>query len=189
MQTLTIQMNRHTNQPDERDWSTASLRSLIDHLVGTHHAYLRKELPALETLIAVAMNQPSGASTIGEVHRLVQHLHRDLELQMRKEEAIVFPAILALEANVAPNGRPDHSQFGSLKNLAKVTAGSHDQTLRAVEEISRLTNGYTLSSDSGPGTQAICRRLAVMAADIKRHIFLENEILFPRAASLEGEVQ
>jgi regulator of cell morphogenesis and NO signaling len=188
MQTLTIQMNRHTNQPDERDWSTASLRSLIDHLVGTHHAYLRKELPALETLIVLAMSQPADGSTIGEVRGLVRLLHRDLELQMRKEEAILFPAILKLEANAEPCGEEDHSQFGSLRNLAKVTATAHEQTLRVLGELSKLTNGYTCSSSDPKALQNICRRLAALEADIQRHIFLETDVLFPRAASLEGEV-
>src|SRR5688572_20342979 len=32
----------------ERDWGTAGLAELIQHIVGTHHEYLRRELPAIE---------------------------------------------------------------------------------------------------------------------------------------------
>src|SRR5690349_9361297 len=113
MQGLTISMNRQTNQRDERDWSRGSLRSLITHIVESHHAYLRKELPALDTLLA--MNRPPDDSIFAEVHRLVRLLHRNLELQMRKEETILFPAILELEANPARAGHAGHSQFGSLR--------------------------------------------------------------------------
>jgi regulator of cell morphogenesis and NO signaling len=35
--------------PDtERDWSVAGLAELIQHIVDTHHEYLRRELPAIE---------------------------------------------------------------------------------------------------------------------------------------------
>jgi regulator of cell morphogenesis and NO signaling len=33
------------------DWRVASLRKLIRHIVSTHHAYLRVELPALDKWI------------------------------------------------------------------------------------------------------------------------------------------
>src|SRR5687767_3110687 len=30
-----------------RDWTKAPLRELIDHIVNTHHSYLKRELPAI----------------------------------------------------------------------------------------------------------------------------------------------
>src|SRR4051794_3221958 len=30
---------------DDRDWAKASLTELADHVVGTHHDFLRRELP------------------------------------------------------------------------------------------------------------------------------------------------
>ena len=36
----------------ERDWSTASLTDLCDHIEQTHHAYLKEELPRLDFLTA-----------------------------------------------------------------------------------------------------------------------------------------
>ena len=49
----------------------------------------------------------SDGSALPDLHRMIRHLRRDLELQMRKEETILFPAILELEATVAAAGQPD----------------------------------------------------------------------------------
>jgi NAD(P)-dependent dehydrogenase (short-subunit alcohol dehydrogenase family) len=46
----------------DRDWSQASLSELIGHIVSTHHAYLKTELPLLSDRLARVMKaQKSGA--------------------------------------------------------------------------------------------------------------------------------
>ena len=37
---------------DATDWRTAPLDALIDHIVGTHHVYLKANLPRIEAMIA-----------------------------------------------------------------------------------------------------------------------------------------
>jgi regulator of cell morphogenesis and NO signaling len=167
------------------DWSAAPLRSLIKHIVETHHAYLQKELPALDTLVGRIVPRGCEDSALVDLRRLIRHLRRDLELQMRKEEAILFPAILELEATVATGKQPEYSQFGSVANLSRVTAHDHANAVRTMEEIRQLTNNYTCSKDSDAGMLQLCRRLASLAPDLLRHIHLETAILFPRANNLE----
>jgi iron-sulfur cluster repair protein YtfE (RIC family) len=97
---MTIEMVRmkHHNkhQIPDPDGNAAPLRGLIKHIVETHHAYLQTELPALDKLIARLAQQCPGGAILPELHRAIKHLNRELELQMRKEETILFPAILEL---------------------------------------------------------------------------------------------
>src|SRR3954471_16285233 len=37
---------------EQRDWKTAGLDALMEHIVIRHHAYLRRELPLMEELVA-----------------------------------------------------------------------------------------------------------------------------------------
>jgi regulator of cell morphogenesis and NO signaling len=174
----TAPMERHNHPPILVDnWNSAPLRSLIRHIVETHHAFLQTELPALDKLAGKIL-QP-------ELQRIIQRLRRDLELQMRKEEAILFPAILELEATTVSHEQPGYLQFGSVANLTRVTMHDHEKAARTVEEIRQLTNDYTCAPDSEPGTSAIIPRLGILAADLKRYAFLENEILLPRVVALE----
>ena len=34
----------------QRDWNNASLESLVEHITSTHHEYVKRELPRLNTL-------------------------------------------------------------------------------------------------------------------------------------------
>ena len=186
MRRETAPMDRNDKCPmPDPDWSAVPLRNLIKHIVDTHHAYLQKELPALDNLVGRITPRGSDGSLLPDLHRLIRHLRRDLELQMRKEETILFPAILELEATVAAGGQPEYSQFGSVANLSRATAHDHDHAARSIEEIRQLTNNYTCPIDGESGAPALCRRLATLAADLLRHIHLEKDILFPRANELE----
>ena len=186
MSSETARMDRHNkhHMPDF-DWNDALLRSLIKHIVENHHAYLRTELPALDKLIRRLMQHGSDESVLPDLQRAIQHLKLDLELQMRKEESILFPAILELEATVAVGEQPQYSQFGSVANLSRATAQDHDKAVRTVDEIRQLTNNYTCAKNYEPGMPSLFRGLAALAADLHRHIHLEKDVLFPRAIDLE----
>lgn len=43
--------------PSPIDWSQVSLRLLIEHIVATHHAYVKRELPRLAVLAQKVVNR------------------------------------------------------------------------------------------------------------------------------------
>jgi regulator of cell morphogenesis and NO signaling len=173
-------------QASQSDWRSVPLRVLIKHIVETHHGYLHSELPALEQLIAgILLHESSDGVPLADLHRTVQHLKRELELQMRKEEAILFPAIAELESAIVAGGQPRPSQFGSVANLSRVLGQDHHKAARELHEIRVLTNNYCCAPGVQTSIPALFRRLRYLAADMHRHVHLENNILFPRAIALE----
>jgi len=182
-ETLMVRHNKH--QIPDTDWNSAPLRSLIRHIVETHHAFLQTELAALEKLLGRTAQQNTSGAVVRDLHRIVQQLRRDLELQMCKEETILFPAIAALEATITTGGQPEYSPFGSVGNLSRVTAQDHCKAARTINEIRQLTNDYTCPKDCDPGLAGLFARLSNLATDLHRHFHLEKNILFPRAIDLE----
>jgi regulator of cell morphogenesis and NO signaling len=90
-----------------RDWNTASLGELIDHIVGTHHEYLRRELPAVQARLDKvyrAYNERHGPTLTG-LPEVFEGLRAELEMHIREKEMILFPAIAASEA-AAEGGMP-----------------------------------------------------------------------------------
>ena len=77
------------------DWNPASLAALIGHIVGTHHAYVKAEVPRLEQLLAKVcsvhgQNHP-------ELHTILETfagLGHELSTHLLKEENILFPYIV-----------------------------------------------------------------------------------------------
>src|SRR5437763_10672823 len=95
------------------DWRVASLRKLIRYIVNTHHAYVRVELPALDKWISrISEQHPGERELLLMLQRAIQRLQRYVEVQMSKEEAILFPAISDLESAVGAGGPPSEMQFG-----------------------------------------------------------------------------
>jgi len=96
----------------EIDLANVALTALADHIEGTHHAYLRQELPRLETLARKV------AAVHGDEHpELVAlrdeflHFKQDMESHALKEEQILFPAIRNLEKGLTNCG-----PCGSIQN-------------------------------------------------------------------------
>lgn len=75
------------NSSSPTDWTNAPLGALIDHIVDTHHAYLRRGLPQLETLL-MQVTEAHGAEVpwLDPVLEVFQTLRLDLETHMMTEE-------------------------------------------------------------------------------------------------------
>jgi len=161
------------------DWTTAPLGDLIDHIVDTHHDYLRRELPELESLL-MTVTDAHGAE-VAWLHptlEVFQTLKPDLETHMMSEEERVFPSIRALEDKGAAPLDED-----GVEAMIK----EHDDSGAALERLRDLTNDYTPPDGACPKFRSAMDRLQTFEADLHRHIHKENNILFPRARSRAGD--
>src|SRR5665213_768741 len=80
-----------TSGGTERNWSSASLTDLCDHIEQTHHAYLKQELPRLEFLTTkVAARHGDNRPTLRKVHEVFTGLKAEMESHMMKEERVLF---------------------------------------------------------------------------------------------------
>jgi regulator of cell morphogenesis and NO signaling len=173
-----------STQP-ETDWSKVPLRTLVNHIVATHHDYLREELPRLGLLIEKIVRAH------GEQHRELLPLHelfisfrRDLEAHMAKEEQVLFPVCRDLE------GAPSQPQFhcGSIRNPIRVMVTEHDDTGAALVAMRLLTRDFTAPDDACVTYRAMLSGLAEIEHDMHHHVHLENNILFPRAIDAEASL-
>jgi regulator of cell morphogenesis and NO signaling len=83
-----------------QDWSKASNPDLITHIVDTHHAYLKTELPRLRVLFAKVMRAHGElhGTTLEPMQKEFLALAAELDTHLQKEETVVFPRIVALDA-------------------------------------------------------------------------------------------
>jgi regulator of cell morphogenesis and NO signaling len=172
----------------EQDWTAAPLAELIRHIVGTHHEYLRRELPALETRMEKVYrvyNERYGPTLIG-LPDVFRALKAELEMHLRKEEAILFPAIAAYERAV-DSGQPlPRTPFGSVTNPIHMMEAEHESAGRALAQIRGITRDYALPEYACVTYRALMTGLDELERDLHLHIHLENNVLFPRAARIEA---
>jgi regulator of cell morphogenesis and NO signaling len=175
--------------PDSaRDWSGAPLADLMDHIVTTHHEYLRRELPAIEQRLEKVYrvhNQRYG-STLTGLPEVFAALKAELEMHLMKEERMLFPAIAAFE-NAIDSGQPlPRTPFGTVANPIHMMEDEHESAGQALSRIREITGDFAIPEYACVTYRALMRGLDELERDLHMHIHLENNILFPRAERLEA---
>lgn len=171
-------------QAQSVDWNTAPLPALIKHIVSRHHEYLKLELPRLAQRLnkAMAARENTESDTLARLADVFYPMQEELELHMHKEELMLFPAIEQL----ARSGGAALFPFGSLSNPIRVMMAEHDSAFDGLAEIRRMTRNYELPADARANLRELFAGFDALERDLRQHIHLENEILFPRALSLEA---
>jgi len=158
------------------------LTGLIGHVLATHHAFEREELVRLCALSEkVARVHGGRRPELCEVAALCDELREDLEPHMLKEEQVLFPYLIELDAGRAPGAR-----FGSVANPIRMMSREHDRVGELLRKLSAVSGGYALPADACNSYRALYEGLAGLQADIHRHVQLENDRLFPQALALEA---
>lgn len=164
------------------------LDRLVDHIVSTHHAYVRTALPAIARHLAklVEVHGPRHPE-LTRVAAYFSQLDAELSQHLLKEEQVLFPYIRELV--VAKSGAPFDSPFGTIENPIRMMEREHRDAADAMVVIRELTNRYTPPEDGCATYRLTMKELADFERDLHRHVHLENHVLFPRAIALErGEL-
>ena len=166
--------------PDgDRSWAELAPPALADHIVETHHRYLKAELPLLDALAEKVLSAHGERHPeLRDVRARVAEVRADLEPHLVKEERILFPAIHDLAG-----GRRDFP-FGALDNPVRMMLLEHDRAGDLLAALRAATGGYTLPDDACASYRSLYERLEALEADTHRHIHKENHALFPAALSL-----
>ena len=169
-----------------KDWSKVSLERLSEHIVSTHHAYVKKELPRLGTLATkvIARHGSTHAELLG-IQTALAKLDQELTQHLAKEETILFPYIAQLERSLADGSAKPHGCFGTVANPIEMMTAEHEAAGTLLAEIKDLSNRFTPPPDACPTYHAFFNGLKEFEQDLHQHIHLENNILFPRAIAME----
>ena len=166
-----------------------SLESLSNHIVATHHAYVKQELPRLAVLAQkVVSRHGSTKPELATIAATLSQLDEELIHHLAKEEAVLFPYIAALEQAISVGTPKPHSCFGAVANPIAMMTQEHDAAGTLLAEIRRLSGNFTAPPDACPTFHAFYDGLWEFEQDLHQHIHLENNILFPRAIELEKSI-
>jgi regulator of cell morphogenesis and NO signaling len=170
----------------ETDVVSWPLDRLIDHIVSTHHGYVRSAMPTIQRYLAKLVDvHGSRHPELSRIAGKFEAVAQELAQHMMKEERVLFPYVRELTMT-AVGGRHFPSPFGSVENPIRMMEREHREAADELRQIRELTNGYTVPSD-GCTTYAVCiAELDRFEQDLHRHVHLENNVLFPKAIALEN---
>ncbi|QIX95355.1 iron-sulfur cluster repair protein YtfE [Cedecea sp. FDAARGOS_727] len=173
LEEIEAQLAALADEPVEKDWRSAPLAEIIDHIIVRFHDRHREQLPELilqatkvERVHADKPNVPKGLA------KYLTMLHQELSSHMMKEEQILFPMIK--QGMGAQAGGP-----------ISVMESEHDEAGELLEVIKHTTNNVTPPPEACTTWKAMYNGINELIDDLMNHISLENNVLFPRA--LGGE--
>jgi regulator of cell morphogenesis and NO signaling len=168
------------------DWSKASLEALCSHIMATHHAYVKSELPRLAVLAEkVVRRHGDTQAELQLIQAKLAKLDEELTQHLAKEEAILFPYVVKLERALRSGGVMPHGCFGTVANPIAMMTAEHDAADGLIAGIRDLSHHFTTPTGACPTYHAFYDGLREFEQDLHQHIHLENNILFPRAIQLE----
>ena len=164
-------LGKREQEPVEAfDWESAPLVLVVDRILKVYHAPLRADLERIAAWSQKVLDV-HGHSTEEPLERLdaaIRALAADIAPHLLKEEQILFPLIEAGRGGLA--GGP-----------IAVMRHEHDTAGDLLAEIRSLTGDFATPREACETWQALYRGLAKLDRDLREHIHVENNILFPRA--------
>ena len=177
-------------QPTQPNFQTTTLENLISHIVVKHHSFTRLEIARLNTLLdKVCMAHGESHRELLEIYVLFRELGADLETHMTKEEQVLFPYVIRMEAAAnqqVPLFRPP---FGTVANPVRMMMFEHDRAGELLKKIRKLSSDYATPADACVSYKTLYAALEELEKDLHQHIHLENNILFPKAVEMEPKVE
>jgi len=83
---------------------------------------------------------------------------------------------------------PAHTCFRSVAQPVSKMMQEHESANHIVAELRRITLGFQPPAWACAAHIALFAGLSEFEADLKQHVHLENDVLFPRAIELEAEL-
>lgn len=141
---------------------------LTRYIETRYHARHREQLPPLAEMAAKVEDVHFGDDHVpAGLSDVLRRMIGEMEVHMKKEELILFPAIRR-------GGGP------GIENPIAVMRADHDDHAAEVAEIRRLTRELTLPEGACGTWTALYARLDEFITDLEEHMRLENDVLFPQ---------
>jgi len=189
---LVEELNRATKTihlPNTIQYNQWTVDFLIDYIINVHHEYLKQTIPALEAnLLSFVNSHQKQFPELSELQEVFQQLVRILATHTQHEEEIIFPYIKQLS-----NAFRRKETYGSLfvrtlrKPLSNLEA-EHSKISTLLSQLRSLARHYTFPENACTNHRVVFHKLKELDNDLVQHKHLENNILFPKAIELEGEL-
>lgn len=192
-QILQAELNASKNNAADvaHDFKSWSLTFLADYIVNVHHTYVNNNLALISEFASkVAKVHGHHNTETVEIDKLWKEVVADLTTHMNKEELVLFPYVRNLEEFRKRGSlafRAPH--FVTVINPVHMMEREHEVVGEIMHKIQVLSNNFTPPEYACNTYRVLYAKLDEFQGDLHQHIHLENNILFPKAISLEQEMK
>jgi len=187
LEELRRELDKAADQPLDRsqNYDAWELPFLADYIVNTHHVYLKENNEGIKAY-AHKIAEVHGAHhpEVIEIAGIFDKIVADMSVHLKNEEEQLFPAIRKLVALQKGGTAPEAKDVEELRATLTELSHEHDEIGAAIHEIRRLAGNYTIPADVCNTFMVTYQKLKEFEDDLHKHVHLENNILFLKAAKL-----
>ncbi len=181
-----ISVNNAANSIRYDKWE---LDFLIDYIINNHHNYIRSITPLISSLAGkVVSAHGKNHPEVIKIAEIFSTLGKELSQHLMKEEQILFPYIKNLVKIKNNNSKYEPPYFSSVENPIRMMEAEHTAAGDDMYEIRNLSKNYLIPSDACNTFKVFYKELKEFEEDLHKHVYLENNILFPKSIELEKEL-
>ena len=183
LQELKTAKSEHIDRSQNYDaWG---LPFLADYIVNIHHGYLNENTRQIAVYTRkIAEVHGAHHPEVIEIARIFDRIADDMEAHLREEEEVLFPAIKRIYEAGKGGSEPEQTDLIALKKILDKLNQEHDAIGEAVHTIRHLSMEYAIPDDACNTFMVTYQKLKEFEDDLHKHVHLENNILFPKAAQL-----
>jgi regulator of cell morphogenesis and NO signaling len=163
------------------DFSNMDLTDLSIYILNKHHKFAERKITFIKhTLERIERECTLSSYKIELVKKAFDDLSMYLNVHMKHEEFIIFPFIQKMV-------KTGHTRFSTLTDLGGPIMAMKEDHRHEVDTLHRLatvTNNYSVPKYVDYGLKVTYGAMRELEEDLKIHMHLENNILFPRAITL-----
>jgi regulator of cell morphogenesis and NO signaling len=183
--TLLQELHAVENTPVDRshNYSDWALPFLADYIVNTHHAYLNENSAQIAAYAnKIAEVHGGHHPEVREIAAIFATVATDMAAHLRVEEEVLFPAIKRIDSARRNGNTPEAADLATIKETLVNLDREHQAIGDAVHSIRHLANGFVIPDDVCNTFVVTYHKLQEFEDDLHKHVHLENNILFPKAA-------
>ena len=184
---ITRELEAVKRGPVERSQNYASweLPFLADYIINAHHTYLKENTgPIAAYAQKIAGVHGAHHPEVIEIATIFAKIAVEMAAHLREEEEVFFPAIKRAYAASKAGAAPEATDIATIQTSLKKLSQEHEGIGEAVHTIRHLAKEYAIPGDVCNTFVVTYRNLKEFEDDLHKHVHLENNILFPKAAQL-----
>jgi len=183
--TITREIEAAKSTPVDRsqNYTAWTLSFLADYIINTHHSYLKENTGQIAAY-AHKIAEVHGARhpEVVEIAAIFDEIATDMAAHLREEEEVFFPAVKRVEATQKAGTAPEAKDIETIKRSLEKLSHEHDEIGDAAHKIRHLAKGYAIPDDVCNTFMVTYQKLNEFEDDLHKHVHLENNILFQKAA-------
>ncbi|MBK9332566.1 MAG: DUF542 domain-containing protein [Ignavibacteria bacterium] len=164
------------------EWDIAFL---CDYITANHHSYIKKIFPVIIKKGKYLENKKLIKKGITDKLNLI---HSDFLIHMKKEEKLLFPQIKKINISDLADGLYEVPPFGSISMPVRVMFKEHETAFENLSEVKDECNNFNFDKQENDHKSEFYRFLKEFETDLRLHVHLENNILYPKAIKTEKKL-